>query len=106
MQIGPIVVDEAALKALCEKWGIAELAAFGSVLREDFGPESDVDLLVTWQEGRVPRRLFDIIALKDEFEEMLGRPVDLLERQIVESDENPYRRRGILRDAESFYVAA
>jgi predicted nucleotidyltransferase len=54
----------------------------------------------------VPRRLFDIIALKDEFEEMLGRPVDLLERQIVESDENPYRRRGILRDAESFYVAA
>ncbi len=106
MQVGRLTVDEDALEALCETWGIAELAAFGSVVRDDFGPESDVDLLVTWRPGRRPERLFDVFTLRDEFEALFGRPVDLLERHVVESDENPYRRTGIIASAKKLYAAA
>ena len=49
MQVGQIEIDDAKLRAFCEKWGIAELALFGSVLREDFREDSDVDFLVTWK---------------------------------------------------------
>ena len=106
MQVGHLSVDEDALEALCETWGIAELAAFGSVFRDDFGSESDVDLLVTWRPGRRPERLFDLFALRDEFEALFGRSIDLLEREVVESDENPYRRSSIIASAQKFYAAA
>ena len=55
MQVGAIELDDEAIRAFCEKWGVAELAVFGSVLRDDFRPDSDVDFLVTWLPGRKPR---------------------------------------------------
>lgn len=97
-------MDRPQLAALCTKWGIAELAAFGSTWREDFGPESDVDLLVSWQPTRPKVRLFDLLALRDELAGIFGRSVDLMERHVVESDENPYRRASILGTARAIYV--
>lgn len=101
----PVPVDRAHLARLCEKWGIVELAAFGSIWRSDFGPESDLDLLVAWDAGRSKPRLFDLLALRDELAGFFGRSVDLLERHVVESDENPYRRASILSTARAIYVA-
>ena len=105
MQVGAIELDDEAIRTFCEKWGVAELAVFGSVLRHDFRPDSDVDFLVTWLPGRMPRtfRMFD---MKDELAELVGRSVDLLHRQSVELDYNEFRRAAILDGAKPIYAAA
>src|SRR5687767_15499890 len=86
MQAGQIEIDDQKLRAFCEKWGIAELAVFGSVLRDDFRPDSDIDFLVTWK-FESPR-LFDFFALKAELSELLGRDVDVIQRHVLEKDYN------------------
>jgi predicted nucleotidyltransferase len=73
-------------------------------LRDDFGPGSDVDVLVDFDEGAEPG-LMDIVAVEEELSRILGRPVDLVERQAVEYSENYIRRRQILATAETIYVA-
>jgi len=88
----------------CQKWGIVELALFGSVLREDFRPDSDIDVLVTFARG-ARWQLADLMRLEDELGAILGRRVDLVERDAVERSENYIRRRHILRSAEPIYVA-
>jgi len=97
-------IDRQALAALCRRWGIRELAVFGSALRPDFGAESDVDLMLTFEEG-VERSLFDLSAIAMELEALFGRPVDLLTRRGVEQSRNPYRRDEILSTAEPLYAA-
>ena len=67
MQVGAIELDDEALRAFCEKWGVAELAVFGSVLRDDFHPDSDVDFLVEWLPGRRPRT-FALFDMKDDWQ--------------------------------------
>jgi predicted nucleotidyltransferase len=97
-----IPYDEIA--AFCRKWKVAELALFGSVLRDDFRPDSDVDVLVTW----APSARWSLtrwLAMQDELSELLGRPVDLVERGAIEESRNPFRRRHILSHAEPIYVA-
>ena len=74
------------------------------MLRDDFGPGSDVDVLVDFDEGEEPG-LMDLVAIQDELSQILGRPVDLVERQAVEHSENYIRRRHILGTAETIYVA-
>lgn len=93
------------IAAFCERWGIQELALFGSVLREDFGPESDVDVLVTYRPGH-EWTLESYMQIHDELEALLGRPVDLVNRQTVERSLNPVRRKAILESAQVIYVAA
>lgn len=93
------------LRAFCEKWGVEELAAFGSVLRDDFRPDSDIDVLVTWAPG-VRRTWKDIWAMKLELEATLGREVGIAQRHVVETDHNPIRRRNILSSARTLYAAA
>ncbi|MEX1206146.1 MAG: nucleotidyltransferase domain-containing protein [Dongiaceae bacterium] len=88
----------------CRKWGILELALFGSVLREDFRPDSDIDVLVTFA-GGARCQLADLLRMEDELGAILGRRVDLVERDAVERSENYIRRRHILRSAEPIYVA-
>jgi hypothetical protein len=89
---------------LCRRWSITELALFGSVLRTDFNPESDVDILVSFsREARWS--LFDLVRLQDEFEALLGRSVDLVERTAIQDDENYIRRKGILSSARIIYAA-
>jgi uncharacterized protein len=85
---------------LCRRSGIRRLTVFGSALRQDFGADSDVDLVVEFEPGqRVGLRFFDV---KREFESLLGRPVDLLSREHIRE---AYRHE-ILSSAEDVYVAA
>ena len=79
----PIRYDPQELSAFCERWKVVELAVFGSVLRPDFGPESDVDVLVTFSED-APWSLLDVVGAAQELERILGRPVDFLERAGLE----------------------
>jgi len=88
----------------CRRWQIKELALFGSVLRDDFRPDSDIDLLVTFVPG-ASRSLFNHVDMQDELTSMLGRKVDLVSRHGVERSENVRRRREILETAEVIYAA-
>ena len=88
----------------CERWQIKELALFGSVLRDDFGPESDIDMLVTFVPDH-PWSLFDHVQMQDELADMLGRKVDLVSRRAIEKSENPWRRHDILTSARTIYAA-
>jgi predicted nucleotidyltransferase len=99
-----ISIREDELRAFCRRHRIHRLALFGSVLREDFRPDSDVDVLVDFEEGAEPG-LFDLVGIQEELSEILGRQVDLVERQAVERSENYIRRRHILDSAETVYVA-
>lgn len=97
-------IDRDQLRRLCDKWHVKELAIFGSALRQDFRPDSDVDILVSFHDQATPS-LFDLATMAEEFEALLERPVDLLTRQAVEHSRNPYRRDEILNSAETLYAA-
>ncbi len=104
IEAGKLSIDEEALRAFCEKWQIAELALFGSVLRDDFGPDSDVDVLVTF-EAKASPTLFDLNRIQEELEAQLGRRVDVSSRRSVERGANGPRRREILSTARVIYGA-
>lgn len=86
---------------LCRKWGIVRLELFGSALRDDFDPESDIDLLYTVDED--VRWGFEFVALCEELEALFGREVDLISRRAIEQSTNPIRRRAILSSARTIY---
>ena len=86
---------------LCQRWRITEFALFGSVLRDDFGPDSDIDVLLTF-EPEAPWSLFDIVTLQEELQELFGRTVDIVEKKAIR---NPVRRRGILSSYQVVYAA-
>ena len=88
----------------CQRWRVRELALFGSILRQDFGDESDIDILVSFDQGAA-WSLIDLIRMEEELETLLERSVDLVERQAVEKSENYIRRKHILSTAEPLYVA-
>jgi uncharacterized protein len=88
----------------CRRWKVRELAVFGSFLRDDFRPDSDLDLLYTFDD-EADWTLFDLVAMDQEVEAVLGRPVDLVDRKSIEKSENWIRRRAILGTAETIYVA-
>ncbi|MEX0715786.1 MAG: nucleotidyltransferase domain-containing protein [Planctomycetaceae bacterium] len=92
-----------SVEAFCRKWKIRELSLFGSVLRDDFGPESDVDVLVTF-DSDATWTLWNVIEAEQELGEMLGREVDLVQRESVEQSENWIRRRQIFETATPVYV--
>ncbi len=92
------------IAAFCERWQVTELALFGSVLRDDFGPDSDIDLLVAFaKEAR--HSLFDMVRMEEELREIFGREVDLVERAGIERSRNYLRRKAILESAETIYAA-
>ncbi len=94
----------AALAAFCERWLITELALFGSVLRPDFRPDSDVDFLVTFAPD-APWSLVDHVTMTDELETLLDRPVDVLTRRGVERSKNWIRRKHVLESAQVIDLA-
>ena len=96
-----IDIDRERIAAFCSKWRITELGLFGSVLREDFGPESDIDVLVTFSDD-APWSLLDIVTMRDELAGMLNRPVDIVEKKALV---NPFRRRRILSSCEVIHAA-
>jgi predicted nucleotidyltransferase len=93
-----------AIASLCQRWNIVELALFGSVLRPDFSPDSDVDMLVRFA-PHARRGLLVMAQIRAELVELLGHPVDVGTREGVEQDSNPYRRDEILRHATVIYAA-
>ena len=99
-----IAVSPERIGAFCARWGVTELALFGSAVRDDFGPESDVDLLVSFDPG-ARRTLFDIVRMEDELRGMFGRDVDLVTRAAVEGSRNHIRRKAILESAQFLYAA-
>lgn len=96
-------IDRERLAELCRRYHVATLELFGSRAKGTARPDSDVDLLVTFEAGQTPGLAF--VALAEELEAVFGRPVDLLTRECVEQDFNPYRRQGILAATEALYAA-
>ncbi|MGB6065422.1 MAG: nucleotidyltransferase family protein [Desulfomonilaceae bacterium] len=100
-----ISIPQNKIVEFCARWEITELALFGSALRDDFGSDSDIDILVTFApEAR--RTLFDMVDMKDELEAIFGRKVDVVSRRGVESSRNPLRRKAVLDSAEVIYAAS
>ena len=98
-----ISVPRDALAAFCQEHGIKRLSVFGSVLREDFGPESDIDVLVEFEPGRTPG-LLGIAGIEMRLSALFGREVDLVTRSAVEQSRNYIRRSTILDWAEEVYA--
>ena len=95
-----IIVDCEKISDFCRRHHIRKLALFGSVLREDFKPDSDVDVLVEFEEGHIPGLAF--FSMERELSEILNHKVDLNTAQFL----SPYFREHVLAEAEAQYVAA
>ena len=99
-----IAIDRAAIKAFCERHHVARLAVFGSVLRDDFHADSDVDVLVeflptnTWD-------LLDLAAMEHELAQILGRSVDIVTRNSLKQSRNQIFRNHVLANVRPIFVA-
>ncbi len=80
-------VDRKKIETFCHRWNISQLAFFGSALRKDFRPDSDVDVLIQFFSEAEPS-LFDLVRMKEELEKILGHKVDLASRRAIESSTN------------------
>lgn len=97
------VLSPEFLAEFCERYQIEELAVFGSAIRDDFRPDSNVDFLVTYAPDKRYAGWMDVPE-QDEMEEMLGRKVDWLTKKTVERSRNPFFRREVLSNYEIIYV--
>lgn len=88
-------IPQRAIAEFCRKWKVTEFALFGSVVRDDFRPDSDVDVLVSIAPG-MHYSLFDLAEMQEELSAAFGRDVDLVTRRAVERGSNEWRRRSIL----------
>ena len=104
MQQTAVNVSQQQLNEFCRRWNIQELAIFGSALRDDFGTDSDVDLLVTFMPGTT-RGLLDHVRMERELADLLQRDVDLVSKRAVKQSHNWIRRREILDTAQVLYTA-
>ena len=100
MALANLEMSPASLDAFCRRWRVRELSLFGSVLRDDFTPESDVDVLVSFDPGAT-WSLWDLTEMRDELVALVGRPVDLVEREGLR---NPFRRDKIMQTRKVIYV--
>ena len=97
-----IDISQEQIADFCRRWQISELALFGSVLRDDFGPESDLDVLVTFAPG-AEWSLLDQVRMEQELAGLLRCKVDLLTKRAVKRSSNWILRREILSTAEVVY---
>src|SRR5215210_2844093 len=97
-----LAVPDESLAVFCRRWKIRELALFGSALRDDFRPDSDVDLLVTFADDAT-WGLLAHIQMQHELEAILQRPVDLISRRALEESPNWLRRHAILDTAQVLF---
>lgn len=96
----PIAIPQERIREFCVDHHVRKLALFGSVLREDFGPESDIDVLIEFEQGHVPGLAF--FAMENELTDIIGRRVDLSTPGFL----SPYFRDEVARQAEVLYGAA
>lgn len=99
-----IDIPEKQIADFCRHWHISELALFGSVLRDDFDLDSDLDILVTFS-PEADWSLLDHLRMEQELADLLGRKIDLLSKRAVEQSHNQMRRQEILNTAEVVYVS-
>jgi predicted nucleotidyltransferase len=96
--------DAASVRSLCSRWGIREFSFFGSVLSDQFGPSSDVDVLITFDPGQAPG-LIRFGQMCDELSRLFGRRVDVATRAAIERSDNAARRDAILGSARTVHAA-
>ena len=101
MQRKKFTLPRKKIAEFCKRWGITEFSVFGSVLRDDFSRDSDIDVLISI-DPKAHIGLFELIDMELELEKMFKRPVDLVEKEGLR---NPYRRREILHTAQVVYAA-
>lgn len=99
-----IDIPKKQIAEFCRRWNIAEFALFGSVLRDDFDLDSDLDILVTF-EPEADWSLLDHLKMERELSDILGQKIELLSKRAVEQSHNVIRRREILDTAEVIYVS-
>jgi hypothetical protein len=104
MTIKNINIQEEQLKEICKRYLIRELAVFGSALRQDFNDKSDVDLLIEF-EPESGITLFNIVDLKEEFEKLFGRDVDIVSKKAIQQSRNHLKRKSILANFKVIYVS-
>jgi len=104
LNIRNLGLSEQEISDFCQRWRITEFALFGSVLRDDFDAESDLDILVAFAPD-ADWSLLDHVQMEQELEALLGRKADLLSRRSVERSHNWLRRREILDTAEVVYAS-
>jgi uncharacterized protein len=92
------------IKEFCDRWQIIEFALFGSVLRNDFRPDSDIDVLVTFAPD-AKRGLSETLQMRDELQALFDRKVDFIVKAAIERSENWLRRKNILESAQVIYAA-
>lgn len=99
-----IQLPDDKLVEFCQRWKVSEFSLFGSVLRDDFRPDSDVDVLIAFAPD-AKRGLMTLAKMKIELEDLLGREVDLVSKHAIETSHNWIRRNEILGTAQVIYVA-
>lgn len=99
-----IEIPNEGIVDFCRRWKVARLGLFGSVLRDDFRPDSDIDVMIDFAPD-ARWSLFDVVHMQEELNELFGREVDLVERRTVLRSENYIRRKHILSTVEPIYVA-
>lgn len=101
-----IPIDYEKIVEFCQRWKIIEFALFGSVLRDDFHPESsDIDVLVSFAQD-AHWTLFDLVDMEEDIQRIFQRKVDLVSRRGIERSQNHLRRQAILNSAKVIYAAA
>ncbi len=96
----PVALPEKQIEDFCRRWHINELALFGSVLRDDFRADSDIDVLITLS-PEAPRSLDNRLHMQDELTEIFGRRIDLVEKRNLR---NPFIRHAILSTKKVIYA--
>jgi len=89
----------------CQKWSIVELSLFGSVIRDDFRPDSDIDILVKFAD-HAKITLFDLTDIKDELTKIFARKIDLISKKGIEASRNYLRKTRIINSAKVIYERA
>lgn len=104
MPFPAIALPTEAIAEFCDRWQVTELALFGSVLRDDFGSDSDVDIMVQFHPDTHPTfRTLD--QMEAELKHIFSRDVDLITRRGIETSRNYLRRHDILSSAQIIYAA-
>lgn len=97
-----LAIHGESLKKLCQHWQIIELSLFGSILREDFNADSDIDLLVKFSE-EAKITFFDLDVIEQQLSKLFHRPVDVVTKSAIEQSHNSIRRKNILENSKLIY---
>ncbi|NJR71038.1 MAG: nucleotidyltransferase [Synechococcales cyanobacterium CRU_2_2] len=102
MSLDRLNLSTQKLQTFCKKWRIIEFSIFGSALRDDFRPDSDLDVLVSFM-PHAPWTIVDLITIQNELQQIVNRDVDLIEKRVIEKSHNSIRRNEILTTAQILY---